>query len=173
MISFVGYNDVSGGERFTFGIDYLWDGVHLVPALIGLFAVAEMINLTVKGGTVARDVRNVKITGMASGLLETFRQWRTVLRGSLIGTVIGAIPGESGTVAAFLSYSLTVQASKDPESFGKGNIQGVIAPEAAINAKDGSALIPTLAFSASRAAPRWRYSSAFWCCTGCNRGRSC
>jgi putative tricarboxylic transport membrane protein len=146
MIAFVGYNDVSGGERFTFGIDYLWDGVHLVPALIGLFAVAEMINLTVKGGAVSRDVTNVKITGMASGLLETFRHWPTVLRGSLIGTFIGAIPGESGTVAAFLSYSLTVQASKNPESFGKGNIQGVIAPEAAINAKDGSALIPTLAF---------------------------
>src|SRR6202034_3894947 len=62
------------------------------------------------------------------------------------GTFIGAIPGESGTVAAFLSYSLTVQASKNPDSFGKGNIEGVIAPEAAINAKDGAALIPTLAF---------------------------
>ena len=146
MIAFVGYNDVSGGERFTLGVDYLWDGVHLVPALIGLFAVAEMINLAVKGGSVSRDVRNVRITGMASGLFETFRHWKTVLRGSLIGTFVGAIPGESGTVAAFLSYSLTVQASKNPESFGKGNIQGVIAPEAAINAKDGSALIPTLAF---------------------------
>ena len=146
MISFIGYNDVSGGERFTLGIDYLWDGVHLVPALIGLFAVAEMIKLAVTGGSVSRNLDAVKITGMGSGVLETFRHWGTVLRGSLIGTFIGAIPGESGTVAAFLSYSLTAQASKHPESFGKGNIQGVIAPEAAINAKDGSALIPTLAF---------------------------
>src|SRR5215475_5884129 len=54
MISFIGYNEVVGSERFTFGIDYLWDGVHLVPALIGLFAVAEMINLSVRGGTVSR-----------------------------------------------------------------------------------------------------------------------
>ncbi len=146
MISFIGYNDVSGGQRFTLGIDYLWDGVHLVPALIGLFAVAEMINLSVKGGAVTRDIGAVRITGMWSGVLETFKHWGTVIRGSLIGTIIGAIPGESGAVAAFLSYSLTVQASKNPESFGKGNIQGVIAPEAAINAKDGSALIPTLAF---------------------------
>ena len=83
---------------------------------------------------------------MTSGLLETFRHWPTVLRGSLIGTVVGAIPGAGGTVASFLSYSLTAQASKDPESFGKGNIEGVIAPEAAINAKDCSCLIPTLAF---------------------------
>jgi putative tricarboxylic transport membrane protein len=146
MISFIGYNEVMGGERFTFGIDYLWDGVHLVPALIGLFAVAEMINLSVRGGTVSKDATAVKITSMAGGLLETFTHWRTVLRGSLIGTVVGAIPGVGGVVASFLSYSMTVQASKNPESFGKGNIQGVIAPEAAINAKDGSALIPTLAF---------------------------
>jgi putative tricarboxylic transport membrane protein len=60
--------------------------------------------------------------------------------------VVGAIPGVGGVVASFLSYSVTVQASKDKDSFGKGNIQGVIAPEAAINAKDCSALIPTLAF---------------------------
>jgi putative tricarboxylic transport membrane protein len=146
MISFIGYNEVVGGERFTFGIDYLWDGVHLVPALIGLFAVAEMINLSVRGGTISKDAAAVKITSMAGGLLETFKHWRTVLRGSLIGTVVGAIPGVGGVVASFLSYSMTVQASKHPESFGKGNIQGVIAPEAAINAKDGSALIPTLAF---------------------------
>jgi putative tricarboxylic transport membrane protein len=146
MIATIGYDSVTGTTRFAGGIEYLWDGVHLVPALIGLFAVAEMINLSVTGGTVAKDMRAVKITGVMSGVKATFQHWRTVLRGSIIGTVIGAIPGEGGTVAAFLSYSMTVQASDDPESFGKGNIQGVIAPEAAINAKDGSALIPTIAF---------------------------
>ncbi len=146
MIAYIGYSDVTGTERFTLGIDYLWDGVHIVPALIGLFAVAEMINLSVKGGAVAHDTQTVELGSMWDGVKETFHHWGTVLRGSLIGTIVGAIPGEGGTVAAFLSYSLTVQASKDPGSFGKGNIKGVIAPEAAINAKDGSALIPTLAF---------------------------
>lgn len=146
MISFVGYSDVTGGERFTLGLDYLWDGINLVPALIGMFAVAEMINLLAKGGTVSRSAETVQITRMWSGVIETFHHLGTVLRGSLIGTFIGAIPGESGTVAAFLSYSLTARADKDPDSFGKGNIKGVIAPEAAINAKDGSALIPTIAF---------------------------
>jgi putative tricarboxylic transport membrane protein len=105
-----------------------------------------MINLWVKGEVVAQTPGDVRITRTRDGLLETFRQWPTVLRGSLIGTVVGAIPGIGGTVAAFLSYSMTVQVSKDPDSFGKGNIQGVIAPEAAINAKDASTLIPTLAF---------------------------
>ena len=146
MVAFVGYNNVTGDVRFTYGVQYLWDGVRLVPALIGLFAVAEMINLMVKGGAVARDAGTVKITRMMSGVMETFRHPGTVLRGSLVGTVVGAIPGVGGVVASFLSYSLTVQSSKDPDSFGKGNIEGVIAPEAAINAKDGSALIPTLAF---------------------------
>lgn len=146
LISFVGYNDVTGVVRFTGGIPYLWDGVHLVPALIGLFAVAEMIQLSIAGGTIAKDSGAVKITSMREGLLETFRHWPTVLRGSLIGTVVGAVPGVGGTVASFLSYSMTARASKDPESFGAGNIEGVIAPEAAINAKDGSCLIPTLAF---------------------------
>jgi len=146
MVAFIGYNDVVGDVRFTYGIEYLWDGVHLVPALIGLFAVAEMMNLMVKGGPVAKDAGTVKVTRMMSGVIETFRHPGTVLRGSIVGTVVGAIPGVGGVVASFLSYSLTVQASKDQESFGKGNIKGVIAPEAAINAKDGSALIPTLAF---------------------------
>ena len=146
MIAYIGYNDIAGGERFTYGIEYLWDGIHLVPALIGLFAVAEMINLTVKGGTVAKSATAVKITSMTSGLFETFRHLGTVLRGSLIGTTVGAIPGLGGTVVAFLAYGVTVQASKNPESFGKGNIQGVIAPEAAICAHDCSALIPTLTF---------------------------
>jgi putative tricarboxylic transport membrane protein len=75
-----------------------------------------------------------------------FKHWPILFRGSAIGTFIGAVPGVGGTVASFLSYASTVQISKEPETFGKGNIQGVIAPEAANNAKDGGALLPTLAF---------------------------
>jgi putative tricarboxylic transport membrane protein len=142
----VGYSDLAGSERYTFGSEYLWDGVHLGAALIGLFAVAEMVHLTVKGGSVAKADAPVAITGMMDGLLASFRHWRTLLRGSIIGTFAGVVPGVGGTVASFLSYSLTVQASKEPETFGKGNVQGIIATEAAINAKDGSMLVPTLAF---------------------------
>src|ERR1700722_12952408 len=73
MIATVGYDSVTGTTRFAMGIEYLWDGVHLVPALIGLFAVAEMINLSVTGGTVVKDVRGMKITGVMSGVTATFR----------------------------------------------------------------------------------------------------
>ncbi len=145
MLATVGYDQVDGVARYDFGIDALWDGVHLVPALIGLFALAEMLNLWVRGGSVAA-AGPTQVTRLSAGLIETFRHWPTVLRGSLIGTVIGAIPGIGGTVAAFLSYSVAMQTARDPASFGHGNIEGVIAPEAAINAKDCSALIPTLAF---------------------------
>ncbi|HSC95899.1 MAG TPA: tripartite tricarboxylate transporter permease [Burkholderiales bacterium] len=147
LLSFVGYDAVSGGIRFTAGIEYLWDGIPLVPALTGLFAISEMINLSVKGGTVVTSGQaNVRITRVMDGVRAVFTHYRVTLRGSAIGTFIGAVPGVGGTVASFLSYASTLHADKDPASFGKGNIKGVIAPEAANNAKDGGALIPTLAF---------------------------
>lgn len=145
-VATIGYSDLAGVERYTFGIEYLWDGVHLAAALIGLFAVAEMVQLMVKGGSVAEPDASTSIVGTLDGLLASFRKWKTLLRGSIIGTFAGVVPGVGGTVASFLSYSFTVQASKDPDSFGKGNVEGIIATEAAITAKDGSMLIPTLAF---------------------------
>lgn len=146
MVAFIGYDGVSGGTRFTYGVTYLWDGVPLVPALIGLFAIAQMVSLYVTGGSITDNPALVKVTRVSDGIRATFREWPTVLRGSAIGAMIGALPGVGGTVAAFLAYSTTVQLSDEPESFGKGNIKGVIAPEAANNARDGGALIPTLAF---------------------------
>ena len=146
MLAFVGYDAVGGGVRFTLGSDYLWDGIQLVPALTGLFAISEMIALSVSGGTIARQGVTEPITGVLDGVRQAARHWKTTLQGSAIGTLIGAIPGLGGTVAAFLSYTAAMQISKSPETFGKGNIEGVIGPEAANNSKDGGALIPTLSF---------------------------
>lgn len=146
MIAYIGFDDVSSGTRFTYGISYLWDGVPLVPSLIGLFAIAQIVSLYVDGGSITDDVDQVKVTRVSDGVRAAFREWPTVLRGSFIGAGIGAVPGVGGTVAAFLAYSTTVQISKDPETFGKGNVKGVIAPEASNNAREGGALIPTLAF---------------------------
>ena len=146
MIAFVGYDGVSGGTRFTYGIDYLWDGVPLVPALIGLFAIAQIVSLYLSGGSITDNPTAVRVTRVWDGIFAVFKYWPTLLRGSSIGAIVGAIPGVGGTVAAFLAYSVTVQVSKEPETFGKGNIEGVIAPESANNAREGGALIPTLAF---------------------------
>ncbi len=151
IIAFIGADTITGDLRFTGGINYLWDGVPLVPALTGMFAISQMIELALKGGTVATssgqdEAANMKISGVGEGVLSVFKNWGVLLRGSVIGTLIGAIPGLGGTVASFLAYSSTVQTDKDPESYGKGNIRGVIAPESANNAKDGGSLIPTVAF---------------------------
>ncbi|POF34501.1 tripartite tricarboxylate transporter permease [Roseibium marinum] len=148
MLAFVGTDTVSGELRFTLDTDYLWDGIPLVPTLTGMFAISQMIELGLKGGSVAGAVGDArqKISGVWDGVKAVFVHWPVLLRGSAIGTIIGAVPGLGGTVAAFMAYSSTVQSSRDPESFGKGNIVGVIAPESANNAKDGGSLVPTVAF---------------------------
>jgi len=146
LLSFIGYNAVGGGVRFTLGSDYLWDGIPLVPALTGMFAITEMIALSVSGGTISKDAAGTRIAGVMEGVWACFKYWKTLLQGSVIGTFIGAIPGLGGTVASFLSYAAAMQISKSPETFGKGNVEGVIGPEAANNSKDGGSLIPTLAF---------------------------
>lgn len=147
ICSFVGFDSITAVVRYTYDIEPLWDGIKLVPALIGLFAVSQMIDLAVKGGSISGDALQVKIQRVSDGIKDVFRNWSTMLVGSGIGTFIGAVPGVGGTVAGFLSYSTQVQRDPNPEvPYGKGNIRGVIAPESANNAKDGGSLIPTLAF---------------------------
>ncbi len=146
MVSTIGYDAVTGDIRYAFNIPYLWNGIPLVPALIGLFPITQMIRLFVGGGTIAETASSFKMRETFGGVFASFRHWKVVLSGSLIGTLIGSIPGVGGVVAAFASYSIISQFSNDRETFGHGNIKGVIAPEAAINAKDCSTLVPTLAF---------------------------
>lgn len=148
FLGFVGYDDIGGTERFTGGIEFLWDGLSIVPLLIGLFAIAEMINLYVAGGPISKVEAGpaARVVGTRAGIKSAFANFKTVLSGSAIGSIIGTVPGVGGTVASFLSYSFTAQTSKNKEDFGHGDVRGVIASEAANNAKDGGALIPTLAF---------------------------
>jgi putative tricarboxylic transport membrane protein len=146
ILAFIGYDAVGGTVRFTMGSEYLWDGIQLVPALTGLFALSEMIALSVSGGTIAAEKSTGRITSVLQGALLAIKHWKTTLQGSAIGTIIGAIPGLGGTVASFLAYTGAMHISKSPETFGKGNIEGVIGPEASNNSKDGGSLIPTLAF---------------------------
>jgi putative tricarboxylic transport membrane protein len=147
VCAFVGFDYISGIVRYSYGIEALWDGIKLVPALIGLFAISQMIDLAVKGGSIAENPASVKLQRISAGVVAVFRNWSTMLVGSAIGTFIGAVPGVGGTVAGFLSYSTQVQRDSNPDvPYGQGNIKGVIAPESANNAKDGGSLIPTLAF---------------------------
>lgn len=146
MLSFVGYDTVTGDVRFTFGSLYLWDGVPMIPVLIGLFGVTEMIQLSITGGTVAKEANSVNLRHVFAGLGAAFRNWKTVIQGSIIGAVIGAVPGVGGTVASFVAYSTAKAGDANPATFGTGRLKGVVAPETANSSKDGGALLPTLAF---------------------------
>ncbi len=146
LLSFVGSDSQTGVMRYTFGQLALFDGVSIVPVVVGLFAGSEAIALMVKRGTIVEG-SGIKVgNDVMEGVKDVFRYWWLTLRCSIIGYIIGVIPGLGGEVSSWVSYGHAAQSSKDPKSFGHGNVEGVIGPEAANNSKEGGALIPTVAF---------------------------
>lgn len=145
MLSFVGMDPVTGVVRFAFGQLWLFDGVKLVPIVIGLFAGSETISMILKGGSIVEGDAKVG-DDVFEGVKDVFRNWWLVVRCGIIGYVIGLMPGLGGEVSAWVTYGHAAQSSKHPETFGKGNVEGVIAPACAIHSKEGGALVPTLAF---------------------------
>lgn len=148
LLSFVGQDPRTAEMRFTFGSVYLWDGLNLVPVILGLFSIAEVAHLGISGRrTISGTTRVQELSGsVVEGARAVFTHFGLFIRSSLIGTVVGIIPGIGGTVASFLAYGQAVQTSSNREAFGSGDIRGVLAPEAAHDAKDGGALVPLLAF---------------------------
>ncbi|MFQ5851855.1 MAG: tripartite tricarboxylate transporter permease [Candidatus Binatia bacterium] len=145
LLATVGLDPISGIERYTFGNLYLWDGVALVPVTLGLFAIPEIIDLAVKGTSIA-ETQVGKLGGVMEGVKDTFRHRWLVLRCSAIGTYIGVIPGMGGSVSQWVAYAHAVQTSPDKERFGKGAVEGVLGPGAANNSNLGGGLVPTIAF---------------------------
>ncbi|MBC7359742.1 MAG: tripartite tricarboxylate transporter permease [Desulfacinum sp.] len=130
--------------RYTFGLDYLMDGIPLVVVGLGLFAFPEIIDLLIQGRSIAQ-VESLG-RGWLDGVKDTLRHKFIVLRCAVIGVIVGFIPGLGGSVVDWIAYGHIIQTTKDRERFGKGDIRGVIAPESANNAKEGGALIPTFLF---------------------------
>jgi putative tricarboxylic transport membrane protein len=136
---------MTAGFRFTFDSIYLMGGISFVPVLVGLFAFSQgMVSMeeSYRGGE-NRQVR-VAIKRILPTLPDLKRVFPTQLRSAAIGTVIGAIPGTGGDIAAYVSYTEAKRWSKHPEEFGHGSIEGVSAPEAGANAVAGGALVPLL-----------------------------
>ena len=145
MLATIGQDPQSGIARYTFNQLHFWDGVGLVPVAVGLFAIPEIVDLAMKGTSIA-ERRIGKLGGVMEGVKDTFRHFGLTIRCSLIGTFAGIIPGLGGTVAQWLAYAHAVQTSPNKERFGKGAIEGVLGPGAANNSKEGGNLIPTVAF---------------------------
>lgn len=146
MLSFVGHAAISGEIRYGLNMNYLWDGIQLIPAIIGLFAISEMIKLAVQEGTIAESPTDAAQGSTLKGVRTVLQNPSLFLRSAVIGIFSGLIPGVGGTVANFISYLQVVQTSGDPETFGTGNPKGVIASEASNDAAAGGALLPTVVF---------------------------
>lgn len=145
MLASIGVDPQTGTLRYTFGVLYLWDGLGLGPVVVGLFAIPEIIDLAVRGTSIA-ETKVQKITGVMEGVKDTFRHFWLTMRCGFIGAFIGALPGLGGGVSQWLAYGHAVQSSKDPSRFGKGAVEGVLGPGAANNSREGGNLIPTVAF---------------------------
>ena len=151
-IAMVGYADLGGNVRAAMGFDfYLWDGFGLVPVVVGLFALPEAIALVVGDTTIARARLDTLLREAKSdvwrGMWEAWRHKWLMARSSLIGVFVGIMPGVGGSAAHWIAYAQARQTEPGgTETFGKGDVRGVIASDAANNSVDGGVLIPTVVF---------------------------
>ena len=146
LLATVGLDPQSSIQRFTFGQLYLWEGISVVPVVVGLFGGAEILQLMLARGSIAREQPDQRIAGVMQGVRDTFDHLWLTLRASAIGVGIGVIPGMGGAVSQFIAYAHAQQTSKHPELFGKGSVEGVLAAGAVNNSREGGNLIPTVAF---------------------------
>lgn len=144
LLGAVGSAPATGELRYTFDTVYLSDGIPLVVLALGVFAMPEIVDLMRKRSQIAEGASLG--SGWRDGIADTLRNWGLVMRVSVIGSLIGVLPGVGASTADWLAYGHVVQAARDKSRFGKGDIRGVIAPEAANHAVRGGDLVPTLFF---------------------------
>ena len=148
MIAMIGSDPQTGTLRWTFESLYLWDGLPLTPVLLGLFALPELCDLLIARVAIAAGFEKADIyKGQWQGVKDCFKNWWLILRCSWIGGGIGSIPGISASVVDWLAYGHALKTEKGAaQTFGRGDVRGVIASESSNNAKEGGALVPTVAF---------------------------
>ena len=144
ILGLVGTDLYTGAQRFTFGSIALMDGVTVATIAMGLFGVTEVITSIGKTDVNAM-YRKIRFRSMIPTRDDVRRSWAPILRASGIGAFFGALPGSGSTISTFIAYAIEKRVSKEPWRFGKGAIEGVVAPEAANNAGDQTAFLPTLA----------------------------
>ncbi len=142
LVVTIGVDPINGSFRYVFHLD-LMEGIPFLPALIGLFALSEVFYMLEGVNEKPVEPEKIKGLGVEAGFLK--KQWFTFLRSSVIGYVIGVIPGAGATIASLVSYNEAKRGSKSPETFGTGNPEGIIGSEAANNAAVSGALAPMLA----------------------------
>jgi len=140
----VGFDTQLPFSRFSMGIPDLADGIEFIPALIGLFALGEIFFSIEKGDNLKVEKTTEVDLSKTLPIKQLYKLKALILKSSVIGTLVGCIPGAGGTIATFIAYDNAKSSSKHPEEFGKGSLEGVAAPEAANNGSVGGALVPLL-----------------------------
>ena len=148
LLALIGFQGTTGVLRYTFGSPHLFDGLSLVLVALGIFAMSEIMDIYLKGKAAisSSETTKLKFVDTLEGAKDVFRNWWLWLRCSVIGFIIGVIPGIGGAIAVFIAYGYGRKVTKRPEQWGKGCVEGVIAPESANNASVGGSTLTTVAF---------------------------
>ena len=149
----VGLDDISGQARFTFGNSALQKGIDFVPVAMGLFGIAEVLEVAAEKLNEKQEVIKVKLRELLPTRLETMKSIGPSLRGSVLGFLVGLIPGPAAVISTFMSYTLERKLSKTPEDFGKGAPEAVAGPESANNSAAIGAFVPVLSLGIPFAPP--------------------
>jgi putative tricarboxylic transport membrane protein len=142
ILGCIGQDLIFGVPRLTYGVEALWDGVGLIPVIMGLFGISEVIENF--AGEKTQEIHRGKIKGLLPNIDDWRKSAKPIARGSLIGFCIGLLPGGGGVIASFVSYAIEKKFSNSPERFGKGAIEGVAAPESANNSAAVATMVPLL-----------------------------
>ncbi|MFN3889650.1 MAG: tripartite tricarboxylate transporter permease [Beijerinckiaceae bacterium] len=147
MIAMTGSDPQTGTLRYTFDTLYLWEGAPLSSIVLGFFALPELADLAISRTAISGNLAKTDASGMIQGAKDCFKHWWLILRCSWLGAALGAVPGIGGAIVDWIAYGHAVRTEKGAsQTFGKGDVRGVIASESANNAKEGGALVPTVAF---------------------------
>ncbi len=147
LLSMVGEDSQSGTLRFTVGTLYLWNGIPIVPVALGIFAVPELCDIMINRRAIARDARLDLTKGQWQGWKDSASHWSLVVRTGALGAVCAMVPGIGAPVIDWIAYGHAIKTEKGAaQSFGKGDVRGVIAAESSTNAREGGSLVTTIAF---------------------------
>ena len=152
FVSSIGMNPLDSYPRFTFGSEKLLMGIDFLPLAMGLFGVSEILNIALEKHP-DQEYRKIRFRELYPTREETRRSVGPVLRGSVLGFFVGLLPGPCNVLSTFISYAVEKKISKTPEEFGKGAVEGVVAPESANNSAVMGAMIPLLTLGIPFAAP--------------------
>ncbi len=146
LVASVGLDNPGGYPRFTFGNTELMGGISMIPMMVGMFAISEILRFVVKTDPPARILVQ-QLGNVFSGMWALTKKYPTqILRGSVLGTAVGIMPGAGADMASWMSYALSKKFSKEPEKFGTGHVEGIVESGAANNSALGGAWIPAMVF---------------------------